>query len=185
MLYDVIATTDPAKMVTNPDATGFNTVTVSVGNVVKNPETAIISFELPVDMIDEATDLRAKSRILYVEHLKGGKVVENHDADLEEDTTVDTVSFRNDRGYSIFNLKISDKIPEVKPSQPSGSGSSGSDKDKDKNDQPVEIHYAGTSTPTATSGVNTGDSSNIYLYVLLLVAAAVVISVVNYKKRKL
>lgn len=190
MLYDVLATTatDPAKIITDPEAAGFNTVTVSVGNVVKNPEAAIISFELPADMIDEATDLTAKKRILYVEHLKGGKVVENPEADLEEDASVDTVSFRNDKGYSVFNLKISDKIPEVNESNPS-SGSSGShkdkDKDKDKNEQPVEVYYAGTAAPTAASAVNTGDSANIYVYVLLLVAAGVVISVVNYKKRKL
>lgn len=187
MLYDVLATTDPTNMITDPEANDFNTVTVSKGNVVANPETAIISFELPADMIDEATDLTAKKRILYVEHLKEGKVVENPEADLEEDAVVDFVSFRNDKGYSVFNLKISDKIPEVKPSQPSGSGSgsSNSHKDKDENEQPVEVYYAGTAAPTAASAVNTGDSSNIYVYVLLLVAAGVVISVVNYKKRKL
>ena len=70
-----------------------------------------------------------------------------------------------------------------KPS--SGSSGSHKDKDKDKNEQPVEVYYAGTSAPTAASAVNTGDSANIYVYVLLLVAAGVVISVVNYKKRKL
>ncbi len=195
MLYDVLATTDPVNMVTDPDAKEFNTVTVSKGNVVTTPEAATISFELPATMIDKDADLTEKSRVLYVEHMKDGDLVYNHDADFVEDTDLDTLSFHNDKGYSVFNLKISDKVPEVKPVQPQAPDSGSSDKDTDKNTnkdthkdndkkddkEPTEVYYV--TSPTQRTSAKTGDSSNMVLWISLMGVAVLAATVVIYKRK--
>ena len=181
MLYDVIATTNPA------DPALGNTVTISTGNVVKNPEAATISFEVLANLINEATHLTEKNRVLYVEHLKADSSVYNHEADLEEGDVIDVISFYNNRGYSTFNLKIAEnKVPADKPFQPAGgnSGSSSSNKDSDKEEksaEPVEVYYAATQSSKVAK---TGDASNVALWISIMGIALVAVVAVFVMKKK-
>ena len=188
MLYDVVATTDPANMITNSNEAGYNTVIISKGNAVTSPEAADISFEILADLIDASTDLTAKERVLYVEHLKADGSVYNHDADLEEGTNKDMVSFHNDRGYSTFNLKIAEnEVPADKPFQPTGGGSGTSHKNhasenENEKDHPVEVYYADSNK--ASAGAKTGDSTNVFGYVSIIVLTGIALTILYFKKRR-
>lgn len=181
MLYDVIATTNPA------DQTEDNTVVISTGNVVEEPEAATISFKVLAELIDEAADLTEKDRVLYVEHIKADTSVYNHDADLDEGTEKDVVSFYNDRGYSTFNLKIAEnEVPEDKPFQPtgSGSGSSSSSSSSSSSKEPTEVYYVSSQAAQTTTAPSTGDTSNAALWISVMgIALVAVVAAVTLKKR--
>lgn len=192
MLYDVIATTDPDNMITNPAEEGYNTVTISEENVVKNPEATFISFEVSKNLINE--DEHLLDKVLYVEHIKSDGSIYNHEADLDEDEeTVDVVSFYNNRGYSTFNLKIAEnEVPADKPFQPTGGGSASSGSSNNSSDkkeeskEPTEVYYA-SGTSTQTSGAKTGDASNTFLWISIMglaLAAAVAVFAIKKKSAK-
>ena len=115
---------------------------------------------------------------IYVEHRKADGTVYRHDATLKdgENSEPDRVTFLNDKGYSLFTVKLKEKTVD-KTTTPAATGSSSSQSGSNK-------HSSHSSSAQQTGSAATGDTTNIWLPLCILVGAGIGICVIWKRKKK-